>query len=145
MQDRVDGLEEVLDHAFRNRDLAIEAITHSSARGEHGHRDRMPNTRLAFLGDAVMELAVRHHQMPDGAPPGAMTEGKQKVVTNDALGPLAIQLGFADIVLRSKSHHEPDPGEKLWEQALEAAIGAVFLDAGYEEAARVVKRLLNPP
>ena len=136
-------LERVLDHTFTNRDVAVEAITHSSARGEYGRRDLVPNTRLAFLGDAVLELAVRHHQMADGAAPGVMTDDKQKVVSKDTLGPLAIKLGFADIVVRSKSHQEPDPGEKLWEQALEAAIGAVFLDAGYEEAARVARRVLS--
>ncbi len=143
MKERVNRLELVLGHTFANRELAMEAITHSSARGEHGHRDVPTNRRLAYLGDAVLELAVRHHQMNSGNAPGLLTDSKQKVVSNEALGALALRLGFDEILVRSRGHAEPHHEEKLWEESLEAAIGAVFLDAGYERAARVVKRILR--
>ena len=126
-------------------DILAMALTHASVNQEPGKR--MPtNVRLAFLGDAVIELAVRDKLYEDKAQAriGALSMEADKVVRNQRLAECArsIQLqGYLDLGKGAETERER---ESILATALEALVGAVFHEKGFEQAARTTLAILNP-
>lgn len=126
-----------LGHEFRDPSLLRQALTHRS----HG---RPNNERLEFVGDAVLNCAIAqalYQRLPD-APEGDLSRLRANLVNQGALAALARELGLGDRLdlgegeLRSGGADRPS----ILADALEAVIGAVFLDAGYVAAADCVGR-----
>src|SRR3989344_1213805 len=123
--------------AFTNPDIFIEALTHLSYlnenRGAGNH-----NERLEFLGDAVLELAVTHflfEKFPE-KPEGDLTAYRAALVNTYSLAGVAQALGVNDYLLLSKGEAR-DTGRArqiILANALEAIIGAIYLDQGYAPA-----------
>jgi ribonuclease III len=135
------GLEHILGYRFHTRHWAVQALTHSSLINEPAGAGRQSNVQLEFVGDAVIELAVRVRlasSLP-GARTGLLTKEKQKVVTDRALADLARRLGLAKLLQRGAGQPESADNDTILAQVLEAAIGAVFRDAGYEAAQKVLE------
>lgn len=130
-----------LGHSFTNPSLAREALTHSSLTNEGGGPS---NTRLAHLGDAVIELAVRHALFGREPPlaKGAMSKEADRLVSNKALAEVAENLKLQEFVADGKSRPLFTGKRRVLAELYEAAIGAVFLDAGYEVAAGLVRKHL---
>ncbi len=132
------GLQQRLQHEFRQPALLQRALTHRSFGAEH-------NERLEFLGDSVLNLAISsliYEQLPD-LPEGHLSRVRANLVRQETLHPLAVQLGLADL-LRLGEGETRSGGRKrpsILADALEAVIGAVHEDAGYEAARMVVLRL----
>jgi ribonuclease-3 len=139
----VELLEKLLDHEFQQKKLAAEALTDPSYPMEWRPDGQKGNRNLAYIGDAVLEVVLRSHQVTRDGMNVAMTDEKQRLVSNKSLGIIAINRGFPDLLARSSTHSNPDSNTKIWADAFEAAIGAVFLDSGYEVAARVAVSLLG--
>lgn len=136
---------QALGHPFKRPELAVQALTHASVRGEQGGAVRTPNTRQEYVGDAVLELAVRAiltARFPT-ALPGQLDSVKQAAVANAKLGPVMRSLGLAGFLERGGSR--PPDSDKLLAQLFEASIGAVFLDADFETARRIVERHVPLP
>jgi ribonuclease-3 len=136
-------LEERLGHTFADRGLLVEALTHRSYSGEHG--DAGDYERLEFLGDAVLQLAVTRHlyeAYPD-LPEGQLAKIRAAVVSERTLHELALQLEVGSLLLLGRGEEATGGRAKpsLLSDVVEALIGAVFLEAGYERAAEVVVRL----
>ncbi|MCB9729016.1 MAG: ribonuclease III [Deltaproteobacteria bacterium] len=140
------ALELALGHAFADPRLLRRALTHSSWSHEFDG-DVANNERLEFLGDAVLELAISawlfrsYPQMPEGQ----LTQMRARVVNARALADLAQNLHVGGL-LRVGVGEERTGGRKrrsLLADAFEALLGAVYLDAGFEVAARVVRRLFE--
>ena len=136
-----------LGHAFADSALLREALTHAS----YGHekRQRLPdNQRLEFLGDAVLQLAVTaelFRRFP-GLPEGRLTILRAGLVNRDSLRTMAQDLGLgADLILgRGEENSRGRQRGSILADAMEAMIGAVYADAGWEPARGVVLRLLAP-
>ncbi len=130
-----------LGHRFRDPRLLEAALTHRSARGRH-------NERLEFLGDGVLDLVIAdalYHRLPQ-ADEGQLSRLRANLVNRDALAALArgLELGEA---LRLGSGELKSGGKRrdsILADAVEALIGAVYLDAGYEAARDFVMRLYGP-
>lgn len=142
------ALEEGLGHRFvRPEHLAI-AITHRST------GDRRHNETLEFLGDAVLSLAVSDLLMRDfpDAREGDLSKMRASLVNAEELAVKARQLDLGRWLLLGKGEERSGgrEKEKILAAAYEAMLGAVYLDAGYEAARRVVEahfadRLLRDP
>ena len=128
-------LEKTVNIHFRNKDILAEALTHRSAVREsraHGH-----NERLEFLGDAVLELVATEHlfQFQNKAE-GELTNWRAALVCGEHLATVAKAIKLGEYLFMSKGE-EASGGrnkESTLANAVEALIGAIFLDQGYEAA-----------
>ncbi len=106
------------------------------------------NERLEFLGDAVLGLVVTDHvfRVYPGLPEGHLAQVRAAVVNAGALAEVAEQLGLGDDLLLGKGEDASGGREKpsILADAMEAVIGAVYLDGGWAAAAELVMRLLGP-
>ena len=132
--------------SFKKLDLLVEALTHRSYINENRASAGAHNERLEFLGDAVLELAVTHflfEKFPD-RPEGELTAYRAALVNTVSLGHAAAELGVNDYLLLSKGEAK-DTGrarDTLLANALEAIIGAIYLDQGYAAAEKFIARNL---
>jgi ribonuclease-3 len=136
----VDRLARQLGYAFRDADLLEAALTHRSAQSRH-------NERLEFLGDAVLGLVSAEalwQRFPD-ATEGQLTRLRAQLVKRETLAAVARDLALGQYLrlgpgeLRSGGHAR----DSILADALEAVIGAVYLDGGWAAAAAVVLDLFD--
>lgn len=137
-------IETIVGHQFKDPSLLKLALTHSSCDQAEGN-----NQRLEFLGDAVLDLAIAeslYRKFPD-ADEGALDRGRASLVNGKSLASIADQLDLGPHLTVGDAHrkHHPDPSKAMLEDALEALIGAVFLDGGFEAARNSVNQLLEAP
>lgn len=140
MDSRPPSLEHALGHRFDEPRLLARALTHRSAGPEH-------NERLEFLGDAVLSLAVSAmlFERFAGSDEGDLTRIRAHLVREDSLHRLALQLGLPEMLRLSEGEQRGGGAQRpsILADALEAVIGAVFLDGGYAAAHALVQRLLG--
>ncbi|HWU82646.1 MAG TPA: ribonuclease III [Methylophilaceae bacterium] len=132
------GLARLLGHDFKQPQLLTQALTHRS----HGSPN---NERLEFLGDSVLNLAIadqlyqRHPKLPEGD----LSRLRASLVKELTLSEIALALQLGESLrlgegeLKSAGWRRPS----VLADALEAIIGAVYIDSGYEAAKRLVNRL----
>jgi ribonuclease-3 len=143
--DALSALAGRLGHRFADSDLLDRAVAHRSWCAETP--DTPSNERLEFLGDAVLGLVVTDHvfrSYPD-LPEGELAKVRASVVSAAALADVAAELDLGPALLLGKGEDASGGREKpsILADALEAVIGAVYLDAGWDGAARVVLGLLG--
>jgi len=128
-------LEERLGVKFKNQKLLEQALTHRSYLNENPDFQLDHNERLEFLGDAVLQVVVTEHlyrEYPN--PEGELTNWRAALVNAKKLAEVAEQIGLNDFVLLSRGEAK-DIGrarQYILANALEALIGAMYLDAGFE-------------
>lgn len=137
-------LQEKLGHRFREKELLVLALTHSSWANEHGREGRH-NQRLEFLGDAVLELCISeelYRRYPD-AREGPMTQMRSALVSEPMLARLSREIGI-DMALRLGKGEERQCGrakDSLLSDAFEAVLAAVYEDGGMDAARSVVRKV----
>jgi len=132
------ALQARLRHDFADARLLQRALTHRSFSADH-------NERLEFLGDSVLSLAVSHllYERLADLPEGDLSRVRANLVKQDTLHQLAVKLAISPLLrlgegeARSGGPNRPS----ILADALEALIGAVYLDAGYGAAQALVRRL----
>jgi ribonuclease-3 len=137
-------LAQRIGHEFSDRDLLELALSHRSWCAEHPGQDS--NERLEFLGDAVLGLIVTDYiydTYPD-LPEGELAKVRASVVSADALSEVALELDLGSFVRLGKGETASGGTEKpsILADALEAVLGAVYLDGGWEPASELVLDLL---
>jgi len=136
-------LRRILGFAPRNYSLYQLALIHRSASGKFSKRHDIHNERLEFLGDAILDSIIAEHlysRFPD-KDEGFLTQLRSKIVNRDTLKRLAIQIGIGNIIIArmTKDNHK-----SLYGDALEAIIGAIYLDRGYKKTRNfILNRLLG--
>ena len=130
-----------LGHHWTQPGLLQRALTHRSHGADH-------NERLEFLGDSVLSTAISrllYSRYSDSAE-GDLTRVRAHLVREDSLHRLALDLGLPGLLRLSEGEAKGGGAQRpsILADALEALIGAVFIDAGYEAAAAVVQRLFGP-
>ena len=134
------ALQHRLQHEFSNANLLSQAVTHRSFSVDH-------NERLEFLGDSVLNLAVSDllYERLSELPEGDLSRVRANLVKQETLHQLAVELGLPDVIrlgegeVRSGGQKRPS----ILADALEAVIGAVYLDAGFAAAQGLVHRLFK--
>ena len=137
-KDGLSTLQQRLQHSFAQPRLLQQALTHRSFSADH-------NERLEFLGDSVLNLAVSEmlYAALRDLPEGDLSRIRANLVKQDTLHQISVELGLPDLLLlgegemRSGGQRRPS----ILADALEAVLGAVFLDAGYPVASALVQRL----
>ena len=137
----LDRLQQTLGHRFGDIELLNTALTHTSyVKGENRHSGH--NERLEFLGDAVLELIVSEYLYLNnpGMNEGLMTRVRSRAVYENALFDAAMNVHLGDYLLLSHGEEHTGGREKpsILSDALEAVIGAIYLDGGIEPAKRFI-------
>jgi len=140
--------EEKAGVVFKNKALLKQAFTHRSYINENKALGLEHNERLEFLGDAVLELVITDHlfsTMKD-ASEGEMTTLRSALVNADTCAKVAQLLGVNDHLLLSKGEAKDTGRARLYILAntLEALIGALYLDQGYEAAKGFIMQHITP-
>ena len=130
-------LEKAIGISFRDKELLAQALTHRSAVREsraHGHYER-----LEFLGDAVLELVVTEYlyQYSD-KPEGELTSWRSALVKGEQLATVAQEFKLGEYLSMSRGEDASGGRTKAstLADALEALIGAIYLDQGFEAAVK---------
>ncbi|MBI5629349.1 MAG: ribonuclease III [Elusimicrobia bacterium] len=135
-------LEEVLGHHFRNPELLKEALSHKSYASET--QSGVCNERLEFLGDSIL-AAVVAHQLYDDYPledEGRLSKKKSQLVSRPSLAHWAADLNLGAYLYLGIGE-ESSGGrarQSLLANAIEAIIGALYLDGGYQAVARFIRQ-----
>lgn len=134
-------LQQALDYTFVRAELLLQALTHRS----YG---ALNNERLEFLGDSVLNCSVAralYDAFPD-LPEGSLSRLRANLVRQETLADIAVSLRLGDVLrlgegeLKSGGFRRPS----ILADALESLFGAIFLDAGFDQAQRVVRGLFDP-
>ena len=133
------------DH-FQNPHLLKQAMTHSSYANEHKAKGYHDNERLEFLGDAVLEVVsseflFRHYP---ALPEGDLTKLRASIVCEPTLALCARELDLGDFLLLGKGeeHTGGRKRDSIVSDAMEALIGAIYLDGGFASAKEFVHRFI---
>lgn len=137
----LDALQAALDYRYRDQNLLRQALTHRS----HG----MPhNERLEFLGDSVLNFVVStllftgHDEMDEGD----LSRVRANLVKQSALAEIAQTLSLSSYLLLGEGELKSGGFRRpsILADALEAVLGALYLDGGYTQVSRVIERLYRP-
>jgi ribonuclease-3 len=136
-------LEKKLGYKFKNQQLLERALTHASVRG--GKKGRVDNERLEFIGDRVLGLAIvetLNEAYPE-ANEGELARRYNRLVRGETCAKVGRELSLGGHLILSESEAESGGRNKetILADAVEAVLGAVFLDAGFDKARSVVLRL----
>jgi ribonuclease-3 len=148
MEKNFDEFENIIGVKFKNKDLLQQALTHRSFLNEHKALKNKHNERLEFLGDAVLELVITdflYKEYPDKTE-GDLTSIRSALVNATTCAKVAKNLAVNDFILLSKGETK-DTGrarQYILANALEAIIGAIYLDAGYESAKDFIMKNIAP-
>jgi ribonuclease-3 len=130
-------LKRILGFRPRNFKLYQLAFVHKSASQFVFNDTKINNERLEFLGDAILDSMVAEYlfnRFPDKEE-GFLTQTRSKLVNRDNLNHLAIKLGIGDMIISKMSR---DNHKSVYGDTLEALIGALYLDKGYEKTRKIV-------
>lgn len=141
MSNHFETLEQHLEYNFNNKDLIIEALTHKSYKKPYN------NERLEFLGDAVLDLIVGEflfEKFPD-SDEGVLSKIRASLVNESGFTLLAKKLDLGQYIYLSIAEENNNGRNKpsLLSNAFEAIIGAIYLEAGLEQAKKISIKLLN--
>lgn len=149
MDDRLTALEERIGVKFKNRSLLLEAVTHRSYLNEARGFTGQHNERLEFLGDAVLEIIVTEHLFRTftDEPEGKLTNWRAALVNAVRLSKVGETWQIGDAILMSRGERRVFmPGAKqvmyILANAVEAILGALYLDQGVGECRLVVDSVL---
>ena len=139
--------EERIGHRFETKELLEEALRHGSAPGhEEGKRSY---ERLEFLGDSVLNLCVAQemYRLLPLAGEGVLTKARASIINNRNLERVAERVGIPGSLRIDPSVRRKGAGvtRKMAADAVEAGIGAIFLDGGHEAALRFVRSHFRLP
>ena len=140
MDHRFEALQQRTGHRFADAELLTRALTHRSFGADH-------NERLEFLGDAVLSVAVSSLLFEHfaGSDEGDLTRVRAHLVREDSLHRVAVQLDLPDVLRLSEGEARGGGAQRpsILADALEALIGATFLDGGFNAARALVHRLFG--
>jgi ribonuclease III len=140
MDARLLALQQRLGHRFSSPALLQRALTHRSHGADH-------NERLEFLGDAVLNQAVSVllYERFSGSDEGDLTRVRAHLVREDSLHRVALALGLPELLRLSEGEARGGGAQRpsILADALEALIGAVYVDGGHEPAFALVRALFG--
>ena len=138
IQESMESFEQLIHYQFKNRKILKQALTHSSYSNERRFEKLENNERLEFLGDAVLELVSSefifnaHREMQEGD----LTRLRASMVCEPTLALCAREMNLGDYLFLGKGEAATGGRERdsILSDALEAVIGAIFLDGGFTNA-----------
>lgn len=146
MQRKLEELQRKIGYCFRDSDLLLSSLMHSSYTNEHHLPKYKCNERLEFLGDAVLELIsseflfFQNRKMPEGE----LTRTRASMVCEPSLAFCAKEIELGNYLLLGKGEEATGGRERdsITSDALEALIGAIYLDGGFASAKEFIQKFV---
>lgn len=142
----LEELENRIDYHFQDRKLLETAVTHSSYVKEHGNREKS-NERLEFLGDAFFDAIIGEKLFLffSNKEEGFLSQMRAILVCENSLAKEAEKLGLGQFLKlgRGEDRNGGRSRKSILADALEAVMGAIYLDGGFEEVKRVVLNIFD--
>ncbi len=138
-----DFARESLGFEYQNIDLLITALTHRSYVNEHKKSVHEHNERLEFLGDAVLELVVTDFLFRNySEPEGTLTSWRASLVRTESISEAGQKLGYESLLRMSRGEKNGSARARhqILANAFEAVIGSIYLERGYEDAAKFIEK-----
>lgn len=140
-----DTLQEKLGYCFKREELLLEALTHSSVALEKRSTGGRDYQRLEFLGDAVLQLSITlrlYSEFPD-YPEGQLTKMRTRLVNRQTLARIGTNLDLGEYLQLGRGEEQLGGRKRPSNlaDAMEAVIGAVFQDGGFEPASAFIFRM----
>ncbi len=144
----ISELEEKIGYVFKDKNLLLEAVTHSSYTNEMKINKRGHYERLEFLGDAVLELLSSEflYMKYPNVPEGGLSKKRASMVCEQSLSICARSMELGKFIFFGKGEEHAGGRERdsILADVVEAVLGAIYLDAGLEKAKEYVDtRVLN--
>lgn len=142
------AFEKIIGIEFSDKNLLKQALTHRSFLNENKNLKGGHNERLEFLGDAVLELVITHYlynEYPDKNE-GDLTSIRSALVNAQTCADVAREINVNNFLLLSKGEAK-DVGrarQYILANALEAIIGAIYIDQGYDKASNFISQFIIP-
>jgi ribonuclease-3 len=140
----LEKLEQTLGVTFHDKDTLRQALVHRSYLNEHADFRLGHNERLEFLGDAVLELVVTEYLYQNYEnPEGELTNWRAALVNADMMASICSTLEIEDYLYLSKGEAKDKDSKArhyILANAIEAVIGAIYLDLGWDEAKDFIHR-----
>lgn len=145
-KNHIQELEQKIAYVFRDRKLALQAVTHSSYANERKINKIEDYERIEFLGDAVLELVASEYLygMHEEMPEGQLSRTRAAMVCEPSLAACARDLGLDRYILLGKGE-EMTGGrsrDSIVSDVMEALIGAIYLDGGFGKAKEFIHRFV---
>lgn len=145
----MESLESRIGYSFKDKGLLRDALTHSSYFNENRSASHESNERLEFLGDAVLGLIVgeylfrRFPQLPEGR----LTRLRAELVCEKSLDGVARLIGLGEHLLlgRGEASSGGRTRPSINADAVEALIAALYLDGGFDEPVKFIRRFILGP
>ena len=146
MNTRLKELEKKIQYEFHNKNIFSQALTHSSYANEHRLDHSRCNERLEFLGDAVLEIVTSdflYHKY-DTLPEGDLTKIRASIVCEPTLAYCAGDIKLGEYLLLGKGEDATGgrKRESVTSDAMEALIGAIYVDGGFANAKEFINRFI---
>jgi ribonuclease III len=145
---KLDELSQKLGYTFQQPGLLLQAFRHSSYVNEQTDTRIEDNERLEFLGDAVLDLAVSHLLMElfNHAREGDLSKYRAMVVDESGLYRVAKRLKLGDCLFLGKGEEQSLGRKKpsILANTMEALLGALYLDSGFEHTMEIIRVLFSP-
>ena len=143
---KIKELEKRIGYEFHDMKMLMTAMCHSSYANEHRQRQIHDNERLEFLGDAVLEVSSSDflfHQYPD-MPEGKLTKLRASIVCEPTLALCAREIHLEQYLLLGKGeeHTGGRYRDSIISDAMEALIGAIYLDGGFANAKEFIHKFI---
>jgi ribonuclease-3 len=143
---KLNEFEEHIGYHFKNLGLLRQALTHSSYANEKHMKKLSDNERLEFLGDAVLEIISSeflYHNYPD-VPEGQLTKLRASIVCEPTLAMCTQEMNLGEYLYLGKGEDQTGGRmrKSVLSDALEAVIGAIYLDGGFANAKEFVEKYI---
>lgn len=139
-------LEETIRYTFKNRALLDHAITHTSSLKEEEQRAKSDNEKLEYLGDAILNavISILLYRKYRDRNEGFLSNARSVLVKRDALTEIAHNLELESHMAFGNGRSRVPKDSKVLSNMVEALIGAVYMDAGFRVATRIIRQLFQP-
>ena len=146
MNRKLEELEQAIGYSFQDKQMLTHAMTHSSYANEHRMDKLMCNERLEFLGDAVLEIVSSdflYHKYGQ-SPEGELTKVRASIVCEPTLAFCAGEIHLGEYLLLGKGEDATGGRGRnsIVSDAMEALIGAIYLDGGFANAKEFIHRFI---
>lgn len=145
-RDCVSAVERNIGYCFKEKSFLVSALSHSSYINERKFNKTASYERIEFLGDAVLELVsstILYHNYPNLSE-GQLSKKRASLVCEQALAPCARRLELNKYILLGKGEEKNRGNEhdSILCDVIEAVIGAIYLDSGFDEASSFIERYI---
>ncbi|MBQ9912573.1 MAG: ribonuclease III [Firmicutes bacterium] len=147
MDNSIEEVEAILGYVFKDKNILVTGLTHSSYANDYLGSSTKGNERLEFLGDAILDMVISadlYDRLPEKQE-GFLSKLRAEIVCTEALAEVAEHFKLNEYMLMGKGE-EAKGGRyrhSITSDLVEALIAAVYMDGGFENAQRIVHRLMD--